>query len=94
MTTTDSTASFAEKVALGTGAGGGIGRATAVAFAQAGADGVLLFVMSGIDEQHLRHPAVAGHPAQHSQHSECESQAPCPLSSPTVRLSTLIGRAN
>jgi len=38
MTTTNGTGSFAGKVAFVTGAGGGIGRATAVAFAQAGAD--------------------------------------------------------
>jgi NAD(P)-dependent dehydrogenase (short-subunit alcohol dehydrogenase family) len=38
MTTPNGTASFAGKVALVTGAGGGIGRATALAFAQAGAD--------------------------------------------------------
>jgi NAD(P)-dependent dehydrogenase (short-subunit alcohol dehydrogenase family) len=38
MTTANSGATFAGKVAFVTGAGGGIGRATAVAFAQAGAE--------------------------------------------------------
>jgi len=53
MTTSNGTADYAGKVAFVTGAGGGIGRAAAIAFAQAGAD----VAVADVSEESVRETA-------------------------------------